>query len=104
MTDIPSIDLVRDYLAGLQDRICTAIETADGQARFVEDRWTREPPADAASGATGPSLGGGGRTRILRDGGVFEQAGIGFSDVSGSRLPPSASAARPELALSLIHI
>ncbi|WP_425477754.1 oxygen-dependent coproporphyrinogen oxidase [Pseudoxanthomonas winnipegensis] len=115
MTDIPSIDLVRDYLAGLQDRICTAIEAADGQARFVEDRWTRQPPADAASHATGPSLGGGryrppasrdtspflgggGRTRILRDGAVFEQAGIGFSDVSGSRLPPSASAARPELA------
>ncbi|HRF84154.1 MAG TPA: oxygen-dependent coproporphyrinogen oxidase, partial [Pseudoxanthomonas sp.] len=41
---------------------------------------------------------GGGRTRILREGAVFEQAGIGFSDVSGSRLPPSASAARPELA------
>ena len=47
--------------------------------------WTREE-------------GGGGRTRILRDGGVFEQAGVGFSDVSGTTLPPSASAARPELA------
>src|SRR5690554_3038647 len=82
---------VRDYLIGLQDRICTAIEQADGQARFVEDAWTREP-------GDGPLLGGGGRTRILRDGAVFEQAGIGFSDVSGTRLPPSATAARPELA------
>lgn len=81
---------VRDWLTDLQDRICSAIEAADGQARFVEDAWTRE--------ASGVLLGGGGRTRILRDGGVFEQAGIGFSDVSGTALPPSATAARPELA------
>ena len=80
---------VPDYVTGLQDRICTAIEQADGQARFVEDAWTRE--------GEGPLLGGGGRTRILRDGAVFEQAGIGFSDVSGTQLPPSATAARPEL-------
>ena len=78
-------DRVRDYLTGLQDRICAAIETADGGARFIEDNWIR-------------AEGGGGRTRILRDGAVFEQAGIGFSDVSGTRLPPSASAHRPELA------
>jgi coproporphyrinogen III oxidase len=78
-------DAVRDYLTGLQDRICAAIERADGDARFSEDNWTRDE-------------GGGGRTRILRDGAVFEQAGIGFSDVSGTTLPPSASAARPELA------
>jgi coproporphyrinogen III oxidase len=78
-------DRVRDYLTGLQDRICAAVEAADGRARFREDAWTREE-------------GGGGRTRILRDGAVFEQAGIGFSDVSGTKLPPSASVARPELA------
>ena len=82
MTDF---DRVHDYLTGLQDRICAAIEAADGSARFVEDRWVR-------------AEGGGGRTRVLRDGGVFEQAGVGFSDVSGTTLPPSASAARPELA------
>ncbi|GHA82333.1 oxygen-dependent coproporphyrinogen oxidase [Cognatilysobacter bugurensis] len=81
----PDFDRVRDYLTGLQDRLCAAVEAADGQARFAEDRWTR-------------AEGGGGRTRILRGGNVFEQAGIGFSDVSGSTLPPSASAARPELA------
>lgn len=80
-----AIDTVRDGLAGLQDRLCLALETADGGARFAEDAWTRPE-------------GGGGRTRILRDGAVFEQAGIGFSDVSGETLPPSASAARPELA------
>jgi coproporphyrinogen III oxidase len=82
MTDF---DRVRDYLTGLQDRVCTALERVDGDARFVEDPWVRPE-------------GGGGRTRILRDGGVFEQMGVGFSDVSGTSLPPSASAARPELA------
>ncbi len=88
----PNFDIVRDYLTGLQDRICAAMEAADGQARFAEDAWTR--PAEGAEAAHA----GGGRTRILRGGAVFEQAGIGFSDVSGHRLPPSASAARPELA------
>ena len=85
----PDFDAVRHYLRDLQDRICTAIEQADGEARFMEDAWTRE--------GTGGLLGGGGRTRILRDGAVFEQAGIGFSDVAGTALPPSATAARPEL-------
>ena len=90
MADDASVDdagfaRVRDYLTDLQDRICTAVEGVDGAARFVEDRWQR-------------GEGGGGRTRILRDGAVFEQAGIGFSDVSGSKLPPAATAARPELA------
>ena len=70
---------------GLQDRICAVIETLDGSARFREDAWTR-------------AEGGGGRTRILRDGAVFEQAGIGFSHVEGTQLPASASAHRPELA------
>ena len=82
MTDF---ERVRDYLVGLQDHLCASIETVDGKARFIEDRWTREE-------------GGGGCTRILRDGTVFEQVGVGFSDVSGTTLPPSASAARPELA------
>ncbi len=83
------MDEVRTWLMDLQDRICSAIEGADGQATFKEDAWTRE--------GRGALLGGGGRTRILRNGAVFEQAGIGFSDVSGSQLPPSATAARPEL-------
>ncbi len=85
MTDQPDIQAVKDYLLRLQDRICRAVEQADGQARFREDAWDR------------PS-GGGGRTRVLHDGAVFEQAGINFSHVFGERLPPSASAQRPELA------
>ena len=79
------IDSVHDYLRALQDRICTALEAADGGARFAEDAWQRPE-------------GGGGRSRVLKDGAVFEQAGVGFSDVSGTTLPASATAHRPELA------
>ena len=85
MLDGSHVEVVSEWLRGLQDRICAAIENADGKARFVEDQWQR-------------AEGGGGRTRILRDGGVFEQAGIGYSYVMGTRLPPSATAHRPELA------
>jgi coproporphyrinogen III oxidase len=79
-----SIEQVKTYLLGLQDRICRGLETADGEGRFAEDLWNRE-------------AGGGGRTRVLEQGGVFEQAGVNFSHVFGNRLPPSATAARPEL-------
>lgn len=82
-----SIDIaaVRAYLLGLQDRICAAVEAEDGGARFAEDSWERPG-------------GGGGRSRVLADGGVFEQAGVGFSHVFGPGLPPSATAQRPDLA------
>jgi len=76
---------VEAWLRGLQDRIVATIEAVDGRARFGDDRWQRPE-------------GGGGRTRVLRDGAVFEQAGIGFSKVMGDRLPAAASARRPELA------
>ena len=85
MNTPPDVDAVRAFLRGLQDEICTAIEGADGEARFAEDAWTR-------------GEGGGGRSRVLKQGAVFEQAGIGFSEVHGATLPPSASAHRPELA------
>lgn len=81
----PSVEAVKQYLLDLQDRICSEVEAADGGAGFLEDDWQRE-------------AGGGGRTRVLREGMVFEQAGINFSHVHGDRLPPSATAARPELA------
>lgn len=81
----PHIDQVKAFLLDLQDRICKALETADGRARFVEDAWQR--PA-----------GGGGRSRVLTAGAVFEQAGVNFSHVSGDSLPASATAHRPELA------
>ncbi|MFN2349071.1 MAG: oxygen-dependent coproporphyrinogen oxidase [Thioalkalivibrio sp.] len=85
MTDLARIEPVIDYLNGLQDRICAGVARADGTGRFMEDSWTREE-------------GGGGRSRVLTDGGVFEQAGINFSHVTGESLPPSATAHRPELA------
>ena len=81
---------VAAYLHDLQDRICAALETADGGARFAEDAWTRAH--------TGAQLRGGGRTRVLKDGAVFEQAGVNFSQVEGTRLPPAATAQRPQLA------
>ncbi len=81
----PDLNAVKTYLLGLQDRICAALEAEDGSARFTEDQWTRPE-------------GGGGRTRILADGSVFEKAGVAFSHVHGTKLPPSATAHRPELA------
>src|SRR3546814_21155563 len=76
MHRMEDIDRVRDYLTGLQDRICAAIEAVDGQATFAEDSWTREP--DGACADDNKLASGGGRTRVLRGGAVFEQEGIGF--------------------------
>lgn len=78
---------VESWLGGLQDRICAAIEAVEGSrgGRFVEDAWRR-------------AEGGGGRSRVLKQGRVFEQAGIGYSEVHGASLPAAASARRPELA------
>jgi len=77
-------DAVRAYLLDLQQRIVAQLEDLDGKA-FVRDEWTRPE-------------GGGGTSRLLEDGGLFERAGVGFSHVAGTKLPPSATAARPELA------
>ncbi|MBQ0713020.1 MAG: oxygen-dependent coproporphyrinogen oxidase [Porticoccus sp.] len=76
---------VKAYLLELQDRICGVLQTEDGQASFKEDSWVREE-------------GGGGRSRVITEGGVFEKGGVNFSHVHGTQLPPSATAARPELA------
>jgi coproporphyrinogen III oxidase len=87
------IGAVSAYLLQLQDRICAALETEDGQAGFLQDRWDRDANPHGELGLTG-----GGESRVLREGAVFEQAGVNFSHVRGERLPPSASAHRPELA------
>lgn len=76
---------VRTYFLGLQDRISHALESEDGKARFSEDSWLREE-------------GGGGQSRVLNEGAVFEKAGINFSDIKGGSLPDSATAKRPHLA------
>jgi coproporphyrinogen III oxidase len=79
------IDQVKSYLHQLQDNICDALATEDGATTFITDEWQRPE-------------GGGGRSRVLVDGAVFEKAGVNFSHVRGVNLPPSASASRPELA------
>lgn len=81
----PSLAAVRDYLLAFQDELSDAIEATDGKARFRRDKWDRRE-------------GGGGESRVLRKGAVFEQAGINFSHVFGEKLPPSATAQRPQLA------
>ena len=82
----PNMDtaVLRQYFTGLQQRIVSALETADGKA-FGRDAWQRPE-------------GGDGISRVLEDGNVFERAGVNFSHVFGSRLPASATAHRPELA------
>ncbi len=80
----PDIGSVKAYLLTLQQRICTELEEEDGKAHFIEDAWQRDE-------------GGGGYTRVLNEGSVFEQAGVNFSHVHGHHLPAAATAQRPEL-------
>ncbi|GGC10424.1 oxygen-dependent coproporphyrinogen-III oxidase [Marinobacterium zhoushanense] len=81
----PDKAAVKAYLIDLQDRICAALEQADGRESFVEDSWQREQ-------------GGGGRSRVIKGGGLIEKGGVNFSHVYGDGLPGSATAHRPELA------
>jgi len=75
---------VHEYFAGLQERIVSALEVVDRKG-FVRDSWQRPE-------------GGGGTTCMVENGQVFERGGVNLSRVQGRQLPPSASAARPELA------
>ncbi|WP_440054632.1 oxygen-dependent coproporphyrinogen oxidase [Pseudoalteromonas sp. T1lg65] len=85
-----NLDTVKTFLLSLQDTICQGLEAADGKATFVEDAWQREE-------------GGGGRTRVIRDGAVIEQGGVNYSHVYGASMPASATAHRPELAGRSFH-
>lgn len=76
---------VKAFLMALQDSICAELAAADGVSIFVEESWDR-------------AEGGGGRSRVLTHGAVFEQAGVNFSHVFGDKMPGSATAHRPELA------
>ncbi|MEO7741482.1 MAG: oxygen-dependent coproporphyrinogen oxidase [Usitatibacter sp.] len=75
---------VREYLLGLQDSIVARVQALDGGI-FSRDDWQR-------------AEGGGGISRMLEGGALLERAGVGFSHVTGTKLPPSASAHRPEIA------
>lgn len=78
------IENVKNFLLDSQNRICVALENQEPNARFIEDDWQR-------------TEGGGGKTRVLSNGQIIEQGGVNFSHVFGNQLPPSATAARPEL-------
>ncbi len=80
---------VKQFLMTLQDEICSQLEKVDGKASFEEDAWQRQ---------RSERLAGGGRTRVMTNGAVFEQGGVNFSHVTGEEMPASATAHRPELA------
>ena len=82
---MPDVAAVKTYLQTLQESLCRELAEEDGTGQFKTDEWTR-------------AEGGGGRTRLMTEGSVFEKAGVAFSHVTGANLPPSASAHRPELA------
>ena len=88
LANLPASDSrsrVSEFMKSLQDEICRGLEEVDGQAKFIEDSWQRPE-------------GGGGRSRVLREGAIFEQAGVNFSEVWGKELPPSIAKQRPEAA------
>jgi len=76
--------VVHDYLSALQERIVSALEVVDRKG-FTRDSWQRPE-------------GGGGTSCIVEEGQVLERGGVNLSRVQGRNLPPSASAARPQLA------
>ncbi|BAY92961.1 MULTISPECIES: oxygen-dependent coproporphyrinogen oxidase [unclassified Tolypothrix] len=80
-----SRERVKQFMQNIQDEICRGLEQLDGEAKFHEDRWERK-------------AGGEGRTRVIREGRVFEQGGVNFSEVWGDTLPPSILTQRPEAA------
>lgn len=67
----------------IQDNICQKLEDLDGEHRFLEDSWERKE-------------GGGGRSRVMKQGNLLEQGGVNFSEIWGDRLPPSILMQRPE--------
>ena len=85
MSQQPDTRAVKEYLLGLQERICQRLEAVDGRASFIRDSWDRPE-------------GGGGISRVMADGGVIEKGGVNFSHVMGDTMPASATAHRPHLA------
>ncbi|OJS98708.1 oxygen-dependent coproporphyrinogen oxidase [Marinobacter nauticus] len=85
MSQQPDPQAVKDYLIGLQERICQRLEAVDGGAAFIRDSWQRPE-------------GGGGISRVISGGKVIEKGGVNFSHVMGDTMPASATAHRPQLA------
>ncbi len=80
------IDKIKQYLLTLQKNITDELTLLDGGAKFLTDKWGR------------PDKKGFGKTKVMSNGAIFEQAGVNFSQISGDKLPKSATAKRPELA------
>ena len=78
-----SRERARALVMGLQGEICSGLEEIDGVGKFQEESWDRPE-------------GGGGRSRVMREGRIFEQGGVNFSEVHGKELPPSILKQRPE--------
>jgi coproporphyrinogen III oxidase len=83
MPPVESRSRARNLLMGLQDSICQGLQELDGEGQFQEESWQRPE-------------GGGGRSRVMKEGRVFEQGGVNFSEVEGAQLPPSILNQRPE--------
>tara|TARA_Y100001970_G_scaffold294194_1_gene448284 strand:- start:6945 stop:7973 length:1029 start_codon:yes stop_codon:yes gene_type:complete len=86
MTQTPpknSREKAQKLVKGLQDSICNGLETIDEKGSFQEESWERPE-------------GGGGRSRVMKNGSIFEQAGVNFSEVQGDKLPNSIVSQRPE--------
>ena len=79
-----SQELIRNFLMKFQDDLTTQLEKLDHTAKFVEDKWQR-------------SHLGSGRTRVITDGSYLEQGGIGFSEITGNKIPPTLLGQKPEL-------
>lgn len=91
LNEEPRTQRVKSFLQDLQEHIVTALETLDG-CRFRRAAWTR------SEGDAQPELPGNGLTCLLEEGNVFERGGVNFSHVTGTQMPASATAHRPELA------
>ena len=85
MPQQPDPQAVKHYLLQLQDTICQSLAATDGGGEFIHDAWDRPE-------------GGGGISRVIGGGKVFEKGGVNFSHVMGNTMPPSATAHRPHLA------
>ena len=86
MTQKPnnSKELIREFLLNFQNDLTSNLENLDGKAKFIEDKWTN------------PELGGG-KTRVLSNGDLFEQGGVNFSEISKDQVPESLLGHKPEL-------
>jgi len=86
MSNLPpenSRERAKSLVLSLQDEICEGLEILDGEGQFEEDSWERPE-------------GGGGKSRVMKNGNIFEQGGVNFSEVQGKELPPSILNQRPE--------